>query len=71
MFHGLYRALFLKSMLSELLDVDENVDIVARIRNDNSSVVDHVHSIKSVTRGRRLDGFLETNRERMWKRIHG
>ena len=34
-----------------------------RIRNDNSGAVEHVHSINSATQGRRLNGFLESNRE--------
>ena len=56
---------FLKSTLSELLFRNGNIDIETRIRNDNSSVVEHVHSINAVAKGRRLNGFLESNMEGM------
>ena len=56
-FRGFDAARFLKSSLSELLPANENIDIAARIRNDNSSFVEHVRPIRSVTKERRLDGF--------------
>ena len=59
---GCDTAHFFKSMLTELLFGNGNVDIGARIRNDNSSVVEHVHSINSFKKERRLNGFLESNR---------
>ena len=42
-----------------------------RIRNDNSGAVEHVHSINSATQGRRLNGFLESNREGRRGEING
>ena len=33
------------------------------MRNDNSSLVEHVHSINPVDKESRLNGFLESNRE--------
>ena len=41
------------------------MEIETRIRNDNSSVVEHVHSINAVAKGRRLNGFLESNSEEL------
>ena len=38
-----------------------NIDIETRFRNGNSSVVEHVHSINSVTKERRPNGLLESN----------
>ena len=63
MFRGFDAARFLKSALEELLFGNENVDIETRIRNDNSSVVAHVHSIGPIAKERGFDGFLERNRE--------
>ena len=54
---------FLKSMLAELLFGNDNIGVGAMIRNDNASVVEHVHSINSVMRGRRLNVFPGSNRE--------
>ena len=39
--------------------------IGAGIRNDNSIVVEHVHSINSVTKGRSMNCFLESNIEEL------
>ena len=39
------------------------MEVETRIRNDNSGVVGHVHSINSVTEARRLNGLLESNSE--------
>ena len=50
------------STLSELLFGNWNIDIEARIRDDNSGVVEHVRPINSVTKGRRSHGFLGSNR---------
>ena len=62
-FHGFGAARCLKSMLSELLFGNDNTDIVTRIRNDNSSAVEHAHSINSAAKYRRLNGFISINRE--------
>ena len=40
----------------------ENIDIETRIRNDNSIVVEHVHSINAVTKERGPNGLLGDNR---------
>ena len=52
-------------MISMLLFGNGNIDIGARIRNDNSSVLEHVRSINSVTTERRLNGVPESNREEL------
>ena len=54
---------FSKSSVSELLIGNGNVDIGAEIRNDNPSVAARVHSIKSVSKVRRMIVVLESNRE--------
>ena len=56
-------ARFLKSALLALMHGNENVGIETRIRNDNASVVENVHSANSVTKERRLNGFLGSNRD--------
>ena len=50
-YRGFDTARFLKITLSEFLYGNGDVDIETRIRKDNSIVVDHVHSISSVTKG--------------------
>ena len=62
-FRGFDASRFLKSTPEELLFGNENADIATIIRNDNSSVVQNAHSINSVTKGRILNGILESNRE--------
>ena len=62
-FRGLDTPRFLKSTLSEFLFGNGSIEIETRIRNDNSSDVEHVHPIKSVTQERRLNGTRERNRE--------
>ena len=57
-------ARFLKISPSELR-ANENVDIETRIRNDNSIVVEHVHSINSVTKERRMRGLVGSNIEEL------
>ena len=52
-------------MAELLLFWNEKVDIETRSRCDNSSVVGHVHSIYSVTKGRMPNGFLESNSEEL------
>ena len=54
---------FLKSLLERLLFGCANFDISTRIRNGNSSFIEHARSINSITAERRLNGFLESNRE--------
>ena len=61
-YRGFDTSRFVKSALSEIMSGNENVEIVARIRNDNPSVVEHVRSINSVSKARRLNGFIEINR---------
>ena len=53
-FHGFDTARLLKSTLGGMVFGNENIEVVARIRNDNSSVAEHVHSINSIAKGRRL-----------------
>ena len=62
-FRGFPTTRFLKSTLSELMFGNGNVGISPRIRNDNSSVVEHVHSINAVTKERRSNAFQGNNRE--------
>ena len=64
--HGLDTSRPLKSMSPELLFGNGNVDVATRIRIDNSIVVEHVHSIYSVSKERRSNGCLESNRAWMW-----
>ena len=61
-FRGVDSARFFKSTLAGLLVGNGDIDIGMRRRNDNSSVVEHVHSPNSVAKERRLNGFLESNR---------
>ena len=63
--HGVDTARSLKSMSSGLLFGNANVEIATRIRNDNPSVVEHVHSITPAAKERRSNCFLESNREEM------
>ena len=49
-------------MLYELLFGGGNISIETMIQNDNSSVVERVHSISSVAKELRLNRFLESNR---------
>ena len=56
-----------KSMLEELLVGYDNVDIEKRIRHDNSIFVEKVRPIYSITKERRSNGVLESNREDMGK----
>ena len=60
--HGFGAACFLKSTLTELLFGNGYIDIATRIINDNSIVIDHVHSVNSVAKERRLTGPLESKR---------
>ena len=55
--------LLLTSVLSEFIFGNGNVALATRIRKDNSVVVEHVHSINSVTKERRLDGLLESRED--------
>ena len=64
-FRGFDTSRRLKSMLSEMLFCSENVEIGTRIRDDNSCVVEHAHSTNSTEKDRRLNGFLESNREEL------
>ena len=59
---GFDTARSLKITLSELLLGNGNVDISTRIRYDNSSVVENVHPIKSVTKEHMANGFLASNK---------
>ena len=58
-------ARFLKTTLEELLFGNGDIGIEARIRNGNSSVVEHAHSINSVEKDRRPIGCAESNREEL------
>ena len=48
---------FLKSLAAGLSVGNDNADFVTSVRNDNSIVVEHVHSINSVTNGRMFKQF--------------
>ena len=54
---GFDTARFLRSTLTEFLLGSGVVAIDTRIRNDNLSVVEHVHPANSVTKQRRPNGF--------------
>ena len=41
------------------------------IRNGNSRVVEHVHSIRSGNKERIINGFLESNSEEFWELVNG
>ena len=62
MSRGCDAARFLKIML-ELLVGTGDIDIEKRIRNGNTSVVEHARSINSAAEARRSNGFLESNRD--------
>ena len=51
-FRGFVTARFLKSILSELLFGNGKVEISTRIQSDNSSFVEHAHSINPGTKVR-------------------
>lgn len=53
-YHGFDAPNSLKSSLAELLFGISNVGGKTKVRNDNSGVVERVHSISSVTKERRL-----------------
>ena len=69
-YHGFDTSRYLKSTISELLFGNGNISIGAMVRNDSSSVVEHVYPINSAAQGRMSNGALESNRVR-WQRIHG
>ena len=56
-FHGSDTVRFPESALCELLFGNGEIAIDTGIRSDKSIDVDHVHSINSVTEGRRLNVF--------------
>ena len=70
LFLGFDTSRCLKITLSGLSFGNGNIATETRIRNDNSGVVEHAHSINSVANERRLGGFLESNRG-AWGRIPG
>ena len=62
-FHGVDTSLLLRSVLAGLLFRNGNADVETEVRSVNSSVVEHVHSSNSVTKGRTLNCFPESRRE--------
>ena len=64
-FHGVDTARFLQGTLAVLHSGNTNIDIGARIQNDNSIVVAHVLPINSASQERRPNGLLESNREEL------
>ena len=64
LYHCFDPARFLESMLSGSFGND-NVDIETMIRNDNSSVLEHVQSVNSVDKERTTHGFLGSNNAEM------
>ena len=64
-FYGFDMARMLKGLLAELLFADTVVEIPTYVRNDNATLVRQVDSANAVTRGERLNGFLESNREEL------
>ena len=52
-------------MLAELLFGNVGCSINTYVRNDNSDAVYHMESMNTVTNEKRLNGFLESNREEL------
>ena len=55
LFRGFGDDRFLQSTAGDLLHGDATVDLETGIRNGNSAVVEHVHSINPVTKARRTN----------------
>ena len=64
-FYGSEMARILKGILSELLFGDIGAGIPTYVRSDNSTVVYQVDSANIATDGKRLNGFLESNRDEL------
>ena len=62
--YGYHTALVTNILRSELLCGNEGSVVETCVRNDSSNVVEHVRSVNSITNGRRLSGFPESNRGR-------
>ena len=60
--HGFDASILFKSSLSDFLFGDGNSGVETEVRNGNSCVVEHVHSINSV-KGERSSGGLPESRE--------
>ena len=58
-------ARMLKGLLSEILFGNKGVKIPTYVRNDNSTAVYQVDSANTVTNAKRLNNFLESNREEL------
>ena len=63
--YGFDKALPLKILVAKLLFSNANADVETSVRNDNSSLVVHVRTIKSLGNGRILNSFPETKREEL------
>ena len=62
---GIDTSRFVRGTLGSLMLGNGNAETETIIRNDNPIVVEHVHSLNSVTKGRRSNLFLEINREEL------
>ena len=62
LFYGFDMARMLKILLSELTFANIGVSIPTYVRSDNSDAVRQVDSVNTATNGKRLNGFLESNR---------
>ena len=60
---GFYTEIVLGSLLVEVLWRNANADDGGEVRSDNSSVVEHVHSVSSVTKERMSGGSLDSIEE--------
>ena len=66
-FYGFDMARMLEDLMAELLFGNIGVGIPTFARNDNSTVVYQVGSVNAVTNEKRLNNFLERNREELEK----
>ena len=64
-------ARMLKGLSSELLRGNLGVEIPTYVRNDNSTAAYQVDSADTVTNGKRLNGFLDSNRVELEREMTG
>ena len=57
----------LNGLLAELTFGNIGVEIPTYVRNDNSDALHHADSVNTATNEKRLNGFLESNREALEK----
>ena len=65
MFYGFDKASVMKGILAELVFANTWGGIPTYVRSDKSTVVYRVESPNTAANGKRLNGFLESNREEL------